>query len=139
MPESVAADRVRPQDPPLPVSPPPRAAVEPGQVAEPYPTIRFVTLEWPFRGDANLNASVAVRYRVRGTAAWRDAMPLRRVEPGSNAGFAWLRRFSGSLFDLEPDTAYDVELAMRDPDGGDTTRTLETRTRAVPVPMRDAR
>jgi hypothetical protein len=138
MPEAVTADRVRPQDPRSPVTPPPRAAVEPGQVAEPYPTIRFVTLEWPFGGDANQNASVAVRYRVQGTAAWRDAMPLRRVEPGSNAGFAWLRRFSGSLFDLEPDTAYDVELAMRDPDGGETTRTLETRTRAVPVPMRDA-
>ena len=123
--------------PPAADAPPAATAspVVPGPLAVPYPTIRFVTLEWPFAGDENGDARVTVRFRAAGAAAWRAAMPLQRVEPGENAGFTWERRFSGSLFDLDPDTEYEVELAMHDPDGGGATRAVRVRTRAVPAPM----
>jgi hypothetical protein len=41
-------------------------------------------------------------------------------------------QFAGSIFDLEPDTAYDVKLEVHDPDGGSTTRLVSARTRPLP-------
>lgn len=120
---------------PPPAVPAPGDAVVPGPVVAPYPTLHFVTLMWPFSGDANRDAAVAVRFREAGTATWLDAMPLRRVEPGSNAGFGWGGRFAGSLFDLAADTDYEVELALHDPDGARLTHRLAVRTRPVPAPM----
>jgi hypothetical protein len=44
--------------------------------------------------------------------------------------------FSGSIFDLQPDTEYEVRLALADPDGvrGDAQRTVTARTRREPQP-----
>ncbi len=44
--------------------------------------------------------------------------------------------FSGSVFDLEPDAAYEIRLTLTDPDGvvGDAERRLTARTRPEPVP-----
>lgn len=114
------------------------AAVTAGEITVPFPTIRNLSVEWAFTGDANANASVAARYRPKGATGWSDALPLRRVQGGSNAGFSWSTRFSGSVFDLQPDTDYDIELSLNDPDGGSTVRTTSARTRAVPQPMSGA-
>jgi len=114
------------------------AAIVPGEIAMPSPTLRFLTIEWPFAGDANRDATVALRFRATGTSVWRSGMPLRRVAAGANLGFAWTSRFSGSLFDLEPDTEYEVELSLADPDGGSIVRSARARTRPVPGPMAGA-
>jgi hypothetical protein len=44
--------------------------------------------------------------------------------------------FSGSVFDLTPDTEYEIRLTLSDPDGvrGKAQRTLRARTRPEPVP-----
>ena len=44
--------------------------------------------------------------------------------------------FSGSVFDLEPDTEYDVRLVMSDPDGvkGEAQKVVTARTRREPQP-----
>jgi hypothetical protein len=44
--------------------------------------------------------------------------------------------FSGSLFDLSPNTSYEIRLTLSDPDGvaGEPRRTLTARTRAEPQP-----
>ena len=110
----------------------------PGALSAPSPTINHISLEWALAGDANRNAVVAVRYRVQGSSLWRQALPLRRVPAGSNEGFSWSERFSGSVFDVLADTAYEVELQLNDPDGGGTTRVLEARTRPVPAPLAGA-
>ncbi|MBN1673110.1 MAG: right-handed parallel beta-helix repeat-containing protein [Kiritimatiellae bacterium] len=99
----------------------------------PYPTLENLSVEWAIEGDDNLNGVVAVRYREAGAAAWRNAMPLRRVPAGSNEGFAWTNKHSGSILDLTPDTLYEIELTLSDPDGGSTSRTITQRTRAVPA------
>jgi hypothetical protein len=50
-------------------------------------------------------------------------------------GFAWGNRHSGSVFGLQPDTRYEIELALTDPDGGNAQRTVVADTRVQPVPM----
>ncbi len=59
-------------------------------------------------------------------------MPLFRVPAGKNLGFSWTNKHSGSIFDLKPDTGYEIQLSLSDPDGGSEERTLKAHTRAVP-------
>jgi hypothetical protein len=108
-------------------------ATTPGAASAPFPTINNIALEWAISGDANANSSVAVRYRASGQNTWRAAQPLQRVPAGSNAGFSWANRHSGSVFGLNPGSSYEFELSLSDPDGGDTTRVLSATTRMVPV------
>ncbi|WP_244224872.1 right-handed parallel beta-helix repeat-containing protein [Corallococcus sicarius] len=109
-----------------------------GATSLPFPTLHHLTVEWAFSGDANANGVVTVRYRASGTVPWREAMPLRRIAAGSNEGFSWTGRHSGSVFDLQPGTPYELELTLTDPDGGTTTRTATATTRPVPAPMANA-
>lgn len=110
-------------------------ATIPGEVTVPNPTLRNLTLEWAIEGDSDLDGQVTVRYRVEGTDAWRAGTPLQRIPAGSVEGFSWANRHSGSVFDLAPDTSYEVELALSDPDGGCEIQTVVARTRPVPAPM----
>ncbi|HNA52544.1 MAG TPA: hypothetical protein PK594_16955, partial [Mycobacterium sp.] len=106
-----------------------------GEVSMPNPTLQNLTLEWAFTGDANANAEVTLRYRVAGASSWSTGAPLRRIAAGSTGGFSWATRHSGSVFDLQPGTRYEVELSLMDPDGGSTTRTVTVATRAEPQPL----
>ncbi len=58
--------------------------------------------------------------------------------PSSFSAFSYTaaNMFSGSVFDLEPDTDYEVRLALSDPDGvrGDAQKTVTARTRKEPEP-----
>ncbi|MCS7314044.1 MAG: right-handed parallel beta-helix repeat-containing protein [Bryobacterales bacterium] len=102
-----------------------------------YPTIVNLSVEWKIEGDDNLNGVVRVYYRVVGEERWREALPLVRV-PAGNSGarttptFSWENRHSGSIFDLRPDTEYEVRLELEDPDGGSAERIVRARTRGVP-------
>ncbi len=85
-------------------------------------------------GDDNFDATVAMRYRVAGSTAWRDAMPLFRVHPESVTGLTVPAQFAGTVFDLSPGTTYDIELRATDPDGAvDQTVMLTGATRSVPI------
>ena len=111
-------------------------ATIPGEVTTPYPTIINLAVEWAIEGDDNLNATCQVKFREVGTAAWRDGMPLRRIPAGESIGtkpiFTWTNRLSGSIFDLKPDTEYEIQLSLKDPDGGAADKTVKVRTRPVP-------
>jgi hypothetical protein len=67
----------------------------------------IVTIDTSDDPDGDATASVA--YRVSGGGAYRQGFPLSRIEN---------TRFVGSLFWLEPGTAYDVRVSFSDPDGG---------------------
>ncbi len=112
-------------------------ASSPGAVSVPNPTQRHITMEWQVSGDDNLDGVVTVRFRTVG-GTWRQGLPLRRVPAGAVAGFSWSNKHSGSLFGLTPDTEYEIELAMSDPDGGCAVRTETVKTRAAPAPMSGA-
>jgi hypothetical protein len=111
-------------------------ATIPGDVTTPYPTFLNLAIEWQIEGDDNLNGVVTVRYRAVGQPEWRQAMPLRRVPAGKSrppsTSFSWKNKHAGSIFDLEPDTEYEIHLQLVDPDGGSTERTVRARTRSVP-------
>lgn len=117
-------------------------ATIPGEVASPHPTILNLAIEWQITGDANLNGAVAVRYRAVGEQGWRQAMPLRRVPSGESRRtrpiFRWENKHSGSIFDLRPDTEYEIGLSLSDPDGGAADQVIRARTRAVPRAGADA-
>jgi hypothetical protein len=83
--------------------------------------------KWDVTNDSNHNAAAAVDFRVRGATAWRSALPLVRFD------FNSVDRLAGSVLFLNPDTEYEVRLALSDPDGGADTRTIVVHTRRIPV------
>ncbi len=114
----------------------------PGEVSTPYPTIHHLAVEWNIQGDDNRDGLVRARYRKAGEESWREALPLRRVPAGRSQGttpiFSWNNKHSGSIFDLEPDTPYEIRLSLEDPDGGSAERTVTARTRPEPQALAGA-
>lgn len=108
-----------------------------GSVSTPHPTLNNITVQWAIQGDSDLDSKVRVRFRKKG-GAWRRGMDLRRVPAASNEGFSWTNRHSGSVFDLQPGSTYDIELWLQDPDGGCRYKTVPVTTRPLPVPMAGA-
>ncbi len=103
-------------------------------VAEPA-TPTALAIRWPVVGDRNRNATIGVAYRKSGAETWTQAYPLfrthnDRVSPDNAVRGGHL--FAGSIVDLTPDTAYDVRLALEDPDGGSTVRSLRLQTASIP-------
>jgi len=122
--------------------------VTPGKLVLEEPTLLCLGVRWYVSGDENANAAVKMSYRQKGDQQWREAMPLFRVGSSDAAGAEepflseeinrrWPsplpNLFAGSIFDLKPDTAYEIKLVLSDPDGGSATRTLEARTRGEPI------
>ena len=117
-------------------------ATIPGAVTVPYPTLHHLAVVWEIQGDDDLDGVVTVRYRPAGERSWRQGMSLRRIpahtwqeERSGSSRFSWTNKHSGSLFDLNPDTLYEIALSLVDPDGGSTDRTIRARTRPVPQAM----
>jgi len=118
-----------------------------GEVFVEPPTLIAVGVEWYVDGDANRNASVDVAYRPQGDTEWREALPLLRIQDErlplafGQPDFVAPNLFAGSIFDLTPDTAFEVRLTLSDPDGvsGESTRIVTARTRPEPVPAEGGR
>ncbi len=96
------------------------------------PTLHMAGVQLLISDDDNRNATVTTRYRESGGSNWKDGPPLLRVWPES-VSLPVAAQFAGSVFDLEPGTAYEIELHAEDPDGLDETLTVAVTTRAVPV------
>jgi MYXO-CTERM domain-containing protein len=109
-----------------------------GAVTTPHPTLEHISIDWAIEGDDDEDGVVTVRFREQGSGTWRVGHPLFRVPAGSNEGFSWTNRHSGSLFGLTPGTTYEIELTLADPDGGDATETVTASTRPVPTIPDDA-
>lgn len=105
----------------------------PGALTFPFPTMRNATVVWGITGDADNDGVVTIRFRKMGDPSWRRGMPLRRTPGGTLVMHTWPNRHSGSIFDLEPATTYEVEAFLLDPDGGCELRTGTFTTRAVPT------
>jgi len=108
------------------------------------PTLISLGVDWRITGDENRNAQVALAYRKKGETAWQKGLPLHRLQnekvtTSDTFGspplkYAIPNMFSGSVFDLQPGTDYELQLTLTDPDGvsGEAVRTLAARTRAEP-------
>jgi hypothetical protein len=105
----------------------------PGEVTTPFPTITNLAVEWQIEGDDDLDAICEMKFRKLGAAEWRSGLPLRRVPAGSSQKtdpiITWTNRLSGSVFDLEAGTDYEIELKLSDPDGGSATKIMTASTR----------
>src|SRR3974377_279170 len=82
------------------------------------PTLISLGFEWSIDGDDNRNSSVAVSYRKKGEAAWKEGPPLLRLggERINENAFAYVvpNMFAGSIFDLEPGAEYECRFVLRD-------------------------
>ena len=85
-------------------------AARPGELIQEAPTLKCLGVRWPIAGDDNHNARVAVEYRKAGTAEWKKAMDLFRVDSSGMrppvrppAGTTLL---AGSILNLEENTEY---------------------------------
>jgi hypothetical protein len=114
----------------------------PGEISTPFPTITNLAVEWQIGGDDDLDAVCEVKYRKEDETTWREGMPLRRVPAGKSQKtspiFTWTNRLSGSVFDLEAGTSYEIELRLHDPDGGSATKVVKCSTRPEPIAQADA-
>ena len=88
-------------------------AVQAGRLIVEPPTLLNLGFEWEIVGDANRNATVAVRYRETGVSVWKDALPLLRMggervfRAAEHLDYTVPDRFAGSILDLKPDTEYE--------------------------------
>jgi len=101
------------------------------------PTIRCLGFRWYIYGDDDADATIEVKYRKAGDTGWRNALPMlrvnREVANWDYEPYASENLFAGSIFNLDPDTEYEVRCTMFDPDGGEADTTVVVRTRPVPV------
>ncbi len=121
-----------------------------GFVIEP-PTLINLGFEWMIQGDDNRSAKVEVSYRKSGTAAWKQGLPLLRIqneEIYQGDGVFHVvspNMFAGSIFDLAEDTSYEARFTLTDPDGlagqsgKSVTKTVTVRTRPEPKPFAGGR
>jgi hypothetical protein len=126
----------------------PANPVKVGDLALEPPTLRSLAVEWSIEGDANHNAVATVQYRESGQTAWKEGLPLVRLQneqvlpemglPPELAGFDYTapNMFTGSVFDLEPGKTYEIQVTVTDPDGvqGPAVQTITGTTRPVPQP-----
>lgn len=83
-----------------------------------------------------LTARVLVRFREAGTATWREGHPMLRIRPewtDGGAPQAPIQGFAGTVFDLKPGTAYDLELRFEEPSKAAQVVTTTVMTRALPA------
>ena len=112
-----------------------------------HPTLLNLGFEWLIDGDANRNATVAVRFRKVGDTAWRPALPLLRIgaehvyRERESMTYTVPHGFAGSILNLEPATRYECEFTLTDPDGvnGDAQQKVTVATRANPQPYAGGR
>jgi hypothetical protein len=116
-----------------------------GQFITEPPTLISLGFEWEIEGDDNRNAEVAVSYRKKGEQAWKDGLPLLRLQreriDRGPLQFTTPNMFAGSIFDLEPDTEYEGRFVLKDPDGveGRSEQIVVVRTRFEPKPFAGGR
>ena len=115
----------------------------PGELVIEPPTLISLGFEWFIEGDDNRNAEVSVACRETQRGDWFAGAPLLRIgneRINENAlQYITPTMFAGSVFDLEPSTAYQCRFTLSDPDGvsGDAQKLANVTTRAEPVPDPD--
>ena len=123
-----------------------RNAIASGEFVVEPPTLINLGFEWYVEGDDNRTATVEVSYRKRGARDWQPGLPLlrlqgERVKQGEQIDVVSPNMFAGSILDLEPDTEYEAQFVLRDPDGvsGEARKTVTVRTRPEPKPASDGK
>ena len=115
-------------------------AVTAGPFSIERPTLICLGFEWRISGDENRNATVEAAYRKAGESVWKLALPLLRMggervfRKDLGLDYTVPEMFAGSILDLDPDTEYECEFRLKDPDGtaGTTVQRVKVKTRGEP-------
>jgi hypothetical protein len=94
-----------------------------------------IALYLTMRRTVAAGSKLDMRYRRATDADWKVGHPLLRINPAwvaSGAPQAPVDSFAGSIFDLTPGTAYDVELTLSEPGQAAQTLIARVTTRALP-------
>jgi len=85
-------------------------------------TYEHISIHVNIVGDDNLNSIMSVRYRTTGTNNYLPAAPTMRAHPLLTVDGSPLNMnfHAGSILFLNPNTFYDVEITLTDPEGGNT-------------------
>ena len=81
------------------------------------------------------SSRLTLRYKRAADSVWRVGHPLLRIHPEwceASAPVTPVDSFAGSIFDLAPATAYDIELTLVEP--GQATQTLTTGATTASLP-----
>jgi hypothetical protein len=111
-----------------------------GEFIAERPTLISLGFEWHIDGDDNHNAAVSIFYRKKGQQAWKEGLPLLRLDHErineNSLQYIVPNMFAGSIFDLEPGTDYECRLVLTDPDGvdGKAENIVTIHTRLEPRP-----
>ena len=112
----------------------------PGELIVEPATLISLGFEWFIDGDDNRNAQATIECREMPSGDWSPGPPLLRIgaERINEDALQYMtpNMFAGSVFDLNPATAYDCRLHLEDPDGvtGDSEPIVSVTTRAEPMP-----
>lgn len=100
-----------------------------------WPTPEQIGLYLPTTRSFSQATKASVRFRRSGDSAWTQAHPLLRIRPDfSIAGpVAVVDAFAGTIFDLAPGTAYDVEVTVNEPGQAAQVATQTASTRPLPA------
>jgi len=74
-----------------------------------FPTINSAGITVNYQYDDNENNRAYIRFKVKGDTSWLEASSLSPIRK--------LKQLAGSLVYLKPDTEYEVEVRIEDPDG----------------------
>lgn len=100
------------------------------------PTFEHISVHLTIVGDDNLNSTTTIQYRLQNTTTWKPAAPTMRAHPlqkvdGANLG---LNFHAGSVLFLNPNTTYEIQTTLTDPDGGSSTIINTVKTNSRPTP-----
>ena len=109
------------------------------------PTLISLGFEWPIQGDDNRNAAATIEYRRKGESTWKRGLDLLRLQGEETflrgaLDYTAPNMFSGSLFDLQEDSDYEIRLTLTDPDNAThVEKLISAHTRAEPKPATGGR
>lgn len=82
----------------------------------------------PFNGDQNANNSASFMYRKQGESNWRNGVPMtvdRRITVlGISGANPFVNQYRASIFGLQPNTSYEVQVVFIDPEGTRNTNPI---------------
>jgi len=100
------------------------------------PTLKCLGVHWLIQGPNSQKAHIQFDYRKKGDEAWRRGMDLFRIEtaalPEGQTLPVGSTLYAGSIFNLEEDTEYELNLILNLPNQNPLTHKLISRTRAEP-------
>lgn len=117
--------------------------IRPERLAAEIPGHTSIAVRLPFGGDDDDDATVNVRYRTSaGPGAWSTSWGMHHTDEETtlwasgdpiDEGWPIPNEYTAIIPNLAPDTKYDIEVSISDPDGYSETQQISVKTRAAPV------